>query len=240
MTLTIDHDLDRHIATEWDEGYAHLPIPGDWTIIDTALRGMSTLRELLDALGPGGDLQDSDRVYLALITRAQAGETVAGRVLVQRLQPRCRQLFATAAKRGLEDPAACSYTAAWAAIMTFPLTRTTKVRINLSMRVLNKMPEQTDDPTPIAADDLGPMVTAEAGDISPTTETAKLLLWALDHDVITQAEGALLYRATIATPTSVNAALSEIAAEEGVTSRAMHGRYSKVVKKISDAVSHTV
>ena len=238
MYQTTDTDLDRQITDEWASAYADQPLPHEWTVIDPTLAALPTLGHLLDAMGPRGALADSDRVYLALITRAQAGEEMAGRVLLQRLQPRCRQLFGTAAKRGLDDVAASAYAAAWSAVMTYPLTRTTKVRINLSMRVLNAIPDAHEEPTPIAADDLGPRIADDAP-VSSTCEAARLLLWALDHDVISQDEGALLYRATLDASTSINAALTEIAAEEGVTSRAMHGRYSRVVEKITAAVLET-
>lgn len=115
MPTTTDHvstNIDEHMTQEWDTAYAGTPLPHEWQLIDAGMATLETLGDLLRQMRPRGRYSDSDTVFLALITRAQAGESLAGRVLLQQLQPRCRQLLATAAKRDLEDPASAVYAAA--------------------------------------------------------------------------------------------------------------------------------
>lgn len=235
---TIYANLDTQMRHEWDTAYATTPLPSDWSLIDHGINELSTLNELLVQLGPSGRYANSDVVFLALITRAQDGEALAARLLLQQLQPRCRQLLATAAKRHLDDPVADVYAAAWQAIATYPLARSTKVRINLSMRVLNRLPAESDEPLLDLHEDLSTRVV-DTNALTTPTEAARLLLWALDHDVITREEGALVYRATLDADTSSHAALGELATQAGITTRAMRNRYTRVVDKLAQAVLHT-
>lgn len=231
-------NLDTQMEREWLAAHADTPLPDEWLLIHPAMRTIATLGELLSQMRPAGTFANSDTVFLALITRAQDGEDLAARVLLQQLQPRCRQLLATAAKRHLDDPVSDVYVAAWQAIATYPLTRTTKVRINLSMRVLNALPQAPSGDVLGATDDLAGRFTDHMSLASPT-EVSRLLLWALDHEVITREEGALVYRASVDADSSTEAALKELASTEGVTPRWMRKRYTRVVDKIAHAVVHT-
>lgn len=123
------------------------------------------------------------------------------------------------------------------------------------MRVLNRLPAESEtdllhpvDDLGSRAVDLGASATDEAApptrwaghcDLSSPTEVSRLLLWALDHDVLTRDEGALAYRATISADTSSQAALKQLANDAGVTTRAMRARYTRVVDKLARAVLHT-
>lgn len=240
-TQTTSHstNLDTQMEHEWLTVHASTPIPREWSLIHPEMLKIDTLGELLALLRPSGTFANSDVVFLALITRAQAGEDLAGRVLLQQLQPRCRQLLATAAKRHSEDPAADVYGAAWQAIATYPLTRVTKVRINLSMRVLNALPQAHADDLLGSNDDLASRFITDDSALASPIEVSRLLLWALDHDVITREEGALVYRASVDAGSSTEAALRDIANTEGVTARWMRKRYTRVVDKIAHAVAQT-
>lgn len=237
------------LTQEWDEVHAPTPLPHEWRLIAADMHDLETVDELLVEMGPRGRFANDDAVYLAMITRAQAGEDLAGRLLLQRLWPRCVQLLGTCSGRGLDDQAADVHAAAWEAIMTYPLSRSQKVRINLSMQVLHHLPQESNhgaiarghDLHDLMADSDAPSwnVGASEGGFSAAAEVSELLLWAMDHEVVTRQECAMVYRATLDAETSTSAALEEIAHEVGVTGRCMRGRYARVVDRIAAAVAVT-
>lgn len=255
MQTTTSTSNTSYLTREWHEVHAATPIPDEWRLIDAGIQELQTLDDLLEGMGPHGRYCDDDTVYLALITRAQAGEDLAGRLLLQRLQPRCQQLLRTCARRRLDDRAADVHAAAWDAIITYPLPRTRKVRINLSMQVLHCLPAEGNPGWLGAPNDLRDLMTDSqleltswAGDntatgaaapLSPPDEVSELLLWAMDHEIITRNESALLYQATIGATTSTRAALEELAETTGVTGRCMRKRYRRAVDKVAAAVAGT-
>lgn len=252
MQTTTSTANTSYLTREWHEVHAGTPIPSEWRLIDAGIQELQTLDDLLEEMGPRGRYCDDDTVYLALITRAQAGEELAGRVLLQRLQPRCQQLLRTCARRRLDDRAADVHAAAWNAIITYPLPRTRKVRINLSMQVLHCLPAEENPGWLGGANDLRDLMTdgqatltswaadtAPAGSLSTCDEVSELLLWAMDHEILTRDESALIYQATIGATTSTRAALEEMATHAGVTGRCMRKRYSRAANKVAAAVAAT-
>lgn len=255
MQTTRSTSNTSYLTREWDEVHAQSLIPDEWRLIEPGFQDLQTLDDLLEAMGPHGRYCDDDTVYLALITRAQAGEALAGRVLLQRLQPRCQQLLRTCARRHLDDRAADVHAAAWNAIITYPLPRARKVRINLSMQVLHCLPAEENhgwlggphDLRDLMADAQVGLSTWSGGEStlssapSPSTpdEVSELLLWAMDHEIISRDESALLYQATIGATTSTRAALEDLANSNGVTGRCMRKRYTRAVKKVAAAVAAT-
>lgn len=233
------------LAREWDSLYAQEQIPTEWQIIAPEIRDMESLEDLVDAMDQGGPFADDDTIWLAMITRAQDGDDLAGHVLLRSLRMRCHGLGRTAAWRGLDKPLAAAQAAAWIAIATYPLTRRTKVRSNLFMETLHHMPDA--DPvrsrrreqgreclfaSPTAAD----AVLAGERQPSAAEEIVDLLLWALDSEIITREEGALLYRCSVEAERSPRMELTAIAAENGVSDRWMRELHSRAVHKISAAV----
>lgn len=233
------------LTHEWDALYAQEQIPAEWKLIAPGIQDMTVLEDLIAAMDQSGPYADDDTIWLAMITRAQDGDDLAGHLLLRALRRRCHRLRRTATWRGLDEPLATAQAAAWIAIATYPLTRRTSVRSNLFMEALHHMPHG--DPvrslrheqgrellfdSPAAADEV---LTAD-GQTSATEEIVDLLLWALDSKIITREEGALLYRCSIDAERSPRMELTAIAAESGVSDRWMRELHSRAVRKISAAV----
>ena len=217
------------LTHEWDALYAQEQIPAEWKLIAPGIQDMTVLEDLIAAMDQSGPYADDDTIWLAMITRAQDGDDLAGHLLLRALRRRCHRLRRTETWRGLDEPLATAQAAAWIAIATYPLTRRTSVRSNLFMEALHHMPHG--DPVRSLRHEQGRELLFD----SPAAAD-EVLLWALDSKIITREEGALLYRCSIDAERSPRMELTAIAAESGVSDRWMRELHSRAVRKISAAV----
>lgn len=137
----------------------------------------------------------ADSTLLTLLQLHRNGDELAGRVVLQAMLGASVRQVPTALGRGL-DGEADALAALWVSIATYPLHRTARVAANLALDALKHLQKPEKAPLPVGdaltvADDL-PGAHSASWEPSPSDEATKVILWGLDHDVITQEEGRLL------------------------------------------------
>lgn len=198
---------------------------------------VETLQDVLESICSAAN---SDALLHALLTLHRAGDEDAGRVLLQTMLGSVHRLTATARGRGLVDGEADAITAMWDAIATYPMHRTTKVAANLALEALASLQKALSNDLP-ASDGLEDLAHWEqacgrlSGSQGPSAseEAAEALLWALDHDVLTRDEVALLTSIYI---TSEAATSTDMAVEHGLSAPALRQRQHRAVRKLANAV----
>lgn len=199
---------------------------------------IETLQDVLEAICSAAD---SDALLHALLELQHAGEEDAGRVLLQTMLGSVHRLTATARGRGLVDGEADAITAMWDAIASYPLHRSSKVAANLALEALSSLQKALSSDLP-ASDGLEDLAHWEqacgrlSGSQGPSAseEAAEALLWALDHEVLTRDEVALLTSIYITGEASASSA--ELGAARGLSAAALRQRQHRAVRKLADAV----
>jgi len=188
----------------------------------------------VEAYVRGAGPEAADRVLLALVTRAVAGDELAARVLLQLLLPGTRNL----ARRwwALGDPderAAAAVTAVYHRIRHYPLERRPgKVAANVLMdaaRELRRAAARIDRCVP--HDDR--RAAADAADNQPTDaaeELAGALLDAVDDGTITRADAELIARSRID-----GTRIATLAADHGMSSRTLWARRQRAERALAQA-----
>jgi hypothetical protein len=133
--------LAGQLNREWTElvtAPASWAAPGRWASTCPALIGVRTLDEVL-ALIAGADAPTRDAVLLALVGRAQAGDALAGRTVLQTMLGKAVRVAGTVAGRDdvrgdREEALARAVAALWQAIATYPVARRpARVAANLAL-----------------------------------------------------------------------------------------------------------
>lgn len=225
MQTTAPSNLFRELRNEWALlSEQSLPFTLDHCSALTA-------GHLVEAIKNG---PRSDELLHQLLSLHQDGEDFAGRVVLQAMLGRADALTRTAAGRG-HDPHD-SVCAMWTAIATYPLHLTQRVAANLAMNALKAMSAAVADEVP------GPEVIEsaihaeqtdgrlDASPISATDEAVTLMLWALDHQVLTRDEVQILAHHHLGDGYRVAAPL-------GLSPHAARQRRSRAVRKLAAAVS---
>jgi hypothetical protein len=133
--------LAGQLNREWTElvaAPASWAAPGRWALTCPVLIGVRTLDEVL-ALIAGADAPTRDAVLLALVGRAQAGDALAGRTVLQTMLGKAVRVAGTVAGRDdvrgdREEALARAVAALWQAIATYPVARRPgRVAANLAL-----------------------------------------------------------------------------------------------------------
>lgn len=206
---------------------ADTPLP--WSLTGTA---SVTAGDLVDAITSS---PHHDALLHQLLTLHRDGEQLAGRIVLQAMLGRANRLTRTAAGRGQDADDAVA--GLWTAIATYPLHRTAHVAANLAMDALKAM-SPAEGETPLSPEVLEGQIHDDqgAGRLTPRSPSASeeavtVLLWALDHQVLTQDEVQLLAHTYLGEgyrDTTAHAELSGAAARQ---------RRSRAVRKLAAAVA---
>ncbi len=252
----------RALATEWPlANTAHRAEVRAWALADPALASFTIGGDILDAIDDASSSRQ-DQLLLALLRLSQAGERFATRTLLQAMMPKLSQLAHYADTDGDikgSDRSSITTAAFLAVVHTYPVQRRLRsVAGNLALdtlhritadrhthmttptRVLNWDPWQLEYAA--AAEDIGslnhaPLTTDTAADTDPGDEVRQLLTWALEHEVITTDEAALLRRSFLTDPTDTTPRGHSASAEElGLSPAAVRQRCSRAIRRIRTAV----
>lgn len=218
---------------EWSSTLAETPT--DWDLpLDSPT---TTLQEVLEAIS---DADNPDQLLHALLQLHHNGDDTAGRLLLQTMLGSTHRLARTARSRGLPDGEADAIAAMWAAIATYPMHRTKRVAANLALEALSSLQKALSSDLP-ASEDLEDLAHWEqscgrlSGSHGPSAseEASEALLWALDQDVLTRDEVAMLTSIYITSDRATSAELGEI---HGLSAAALRQRQHRAVRKLATAV----
>lgn len=185
-----------------------------------------------------------DEVLYTLLCLARDGHTAAERVLLQALIPAARRMAHRV--RSLDDfdradRVGYAIGAAWESIRTYRLHLHARVMANLTMNMLRILtPEPTANDrliasrtTPVSDDFLEEVSGAWSPEPSPETELANLFTWAIDTNVLTRDEVALLSRVALGDETH-----EMIAADLGMARDGLRTKVKRIRKRLSTAVQY--
>lgn len=193
----IDTGLFGAINAEWRTLSHRTPTSPDgtpWALPTSA----DTLQDIVDTLAhTNGDYATADTTLHTLIQHHRDGDDLAGRVVLQAMLGACLRQVHTALGRGLDGESE-ALAAMWTSIATYPLHRTTRVAANLAMDALKHL--QTAQNVPLPAGDAAEVSECQSDPCdafngavcSSSDEASKLILWALDNEVLTRDEAQLL------------------------------------------------
>lgn len=200
-----------------------------WSLASTA---SATAGDLVDAITSG---PHHDVLLHQLLTLHRDGDELAGRIVLQAMLGRANRLTRTAAGRGHDADDAVA--GLWTAIATYPLHRTANVAANLAMDALKAMSPARDE-TPLSPEVLEGQIhnDQDAGRLAPhspsaSDEAVTVLLWALDHDVLTCEEVRLL------ACTYLGEGYRDTTAHTQASAAAARQRRSRAVRKLAAAVA---
>lgn len=193
----------------------------------TGARSLAELEQHVRVAAP----EDADRVLLALVTRAVAGDSTAARVLLQLLLPGTRNL----ARRwwALGDPderAAAAVTAVYHRIRNYPLAnRPGKVAANVLLDAARELRRAV--PRVVATPSADPTVGAAASSLPATAasdELAAVLRDAVADGVIDDGDASLIARTRIA-----GHRVADIAADHRLSTRALWHRRQRAEDRLA-------
>jgi hypothetical protein len=252
----------RALATEWPlVNTAHRSDVQAWALTDPALAGFTSGGAILDAIDDASNARQ-DQLLLALLRLSQTGERFATRTLLQAMMPKLSQLAHYADTDGDikgSDRSSITVSAFLTVVHTYPVQRRPRsVAGNLALDTLHHIAANRRTPTTTptrvlnwdpwqleyaaAAEGIGslnqtPLTTDTTADADPGDEVRQLLTWALEHEVITTDEAALLRRSFLTDPTDTTPRGHSAAAEElGLSPAAVRQRCSRAIRRIRTAV----
>jgi len=222
----------RALATEWPlVNTAHRSDVQAWALTDPALAGFTSGGAILDAIDDASSARQ-DQLLLALLRLSQTGERFATRTLLQAMMPKLSQLAHYADTDGDikgSDRSSITVSAFLTVVHTYPVQRRPR-------SVAGKLEYAA------AAEGIGslnqtPLTTDTTADADPGDEVRQLLTWALEHEVITTDEAALLRRSFLTDPTDTTPRGHSAAAEDlGLSPAAVRQRCSRAIRRIRTAV----
>jgi len=243
------------LIAEWPlTNTAHRDDVRRWAQTEPALKGFGSGGEILDAIdnAPGAR---KDQLLLALLRLAQSRENFATRSLLQAMLPKLSQLAHYAHTGGdIEgtDRSSITIAAFLAVVHTYPVHRRHHgVAGNLALNTLHRItidqhrstaPRHVLRYEPRALEEVAAAAEAVAAhhtplDVDPGDEVHQLLTWALDHQVITPNDAALLRRPLHCDPNTARSDLDQAsAAELGISPAAVRKRCSRAIGRIRAAV----
>lgn len=194
--------------------------------------------------------EERDHVALTLLSLNAGGDTIAGRVLLQAMLPKAQRLARTCA--GLRDLPMderrwIAAGAIWEAVQTYPLHRTRSVVGNVALNALAIITKLRPGPEANVdeLDDLHleQLVDEDAEDDgNPTSGNStfhnlvRVLTWAVDSEVLTRAEVAILARMDL----GEDHERAELAESLGVTHGTLVKRTWRIRTKLMTAVQSHV
>lgn len=204
--------------------------------------------------------EQRDAVLLGLLTLAKHSQ-LARRLVLQAMLPwaaRVWQGIATLRAYSPDDAVAITVSSLWERILEYPLTRTHRVAANLDRDCVRQLlgPRRrrvTEVPVPapcdtavaignnpdalVALGETDPSRLVESSsDISPDSQLAELLGWALDRKVLDSDEIRLLASYYLAESDDRRAALDRLANELAVSAAGLRKRVSRATHKLIPAV----
>jgi len=225
--------LSTKLEQEWTDRHAD-------RLFDFDGIGTVTGGALLERIFASGD-RDRDRLLYRLLELAHAGDQGAERILVQSLIPiakhhahRVRVLdgFSHADRVGI------AIAAAWNVVRRYPMRRTAKVRENLGMEILAELTPKPDAnerhihryTETVSAEDLEDLMDGWTPRPEPEVQLVRIFTWAIDHDVVTRDQVALLTRAYLG-----EMDMDTLAAELEVKTDTLYKRVARIRTRIADA-----
>ena len=224
----------NHQATRW--GRTH-----------PALADATGLDDILDRLSPTHPA-NTDAVLLALISHFQAGQSLAGRTLLQAMAP----MLAGMSHRVLhhhpvEERQQAVVATFWDVISRYNPTRARNVASNLRYDTLHavtkdqhaRTKQRTITETPVDPTTAAELAadTAVVIDLTPTADTPliEVVMWALDQRVISRSDAQLIARIYLSSDTTTSP-VPHAAAELGISAAAVRKRCSRIAAVIAAAV----
>lgn len=188
-----------------------------------------------------GHAAEEDRLLYGLLVASHGGNRHAERVLIQILLPAVERM-AHRIPRLDEfdrcDRVGCAIGAAWEAIGTYRMHLRGRVHANLTLRTLHILcPEkrrndiEVADRTSTIPSHLFDEVISREAEQPVEVKLMDLFTWAVDSRVVTREQVALLSRTALS-----GRPHAEIAAEMGLTVKALRNRADRIRRRISRAV----
>lgn len=239
--------LLAQLRAEWDRDLRDRPLP--WRHPQLRSR-FTTIGDLVTYLHRR-DINDAEAIFAALLTEQDAGDSRAGRTILQAMLPRANALTRLAQRRGFTEPQEAAIEALWSVIAHYPHHRTGSIVANIAMEAMQRMGGDDFDyrrhqleeaagfqQIPIDVCDILDATTADPhATISAVEQAAReathLLRWAQDTAVLTDEETQMLAQLHLAdnAPTIAQWAISE-----GISAAAARKRVSRATQKLSLAV----
>jgi hypothetical protein len=251
--------LQQQMAEEWVRLHRD-PASGlllrRWAQRHPALGGLDRPGDVLDAID-GAEPAGKDELLRALLLQFQAGQQLAGRILLQAMLPKLSHYaFRTAVAARLErrpddrlQLVVCEF---WEVLGAFPVARrTSRLAANLALETLHRvtrlsrLPELATAPETLAgmvegaerlhrSADADPMAMLAAGPDAEWDLTA-LLAWAVQRGVLTHADADLLQHLYGAS--DVSRAYRSRALHSGVSGAALRQRAHRARVRLASAVT---
>lgn len=239
LTVALYHDLAREWATLQTLASSRTRLR-QWGRRYPLLAGCDRPGDVVDLIDRSS-LDDKDAILHALLTQFQAGQQLAGRIVLQAMLPKLVGIATAHLRRSaavgaleLDDAHGEVIGEFWTVMSDLPLRRTHKLAANLTReleralikpRTLTARPhdpvainERRDQATSSAEDDASPTVRGVRAD----DDLRQVLTWALDRHIITADQACLLGEIYLADNQS--RATAARATADGVTPAAIRKR----------------
>lgn len=241
--------LYRQLVAEWVELHGSPSVRrtlARWVRRHPVLSGLADPGAIVDHVDAAGP-DTCDEVMIALLELAQAGQQLAGRVLLQMMLPALECL--TRRTRGgstdatwAEDQRHIVVAEFWGVITAYPVgRRRQKVAANLQKETLRAVVQPrahrveevlTDEPLGTIGTDA--FVDRIVDPIGIESSIEEVVGWALDRAIVTAAEADLLLR--LCRSDQLNGSHPAVAAELGCSPAALRQRSSRAKRKLVDGV----
>jgi hypothetical protein len=245
------------LSDEWGR-LCGLPSAGHnlrrWAKAEPVLGGDGSLGELLDRIDAGDD-EEADRLLLALVRLAQAGQQLAGRVVLQAMLPKIARMTRTLRPssnddRWAEDRRHIAVATFWEVIFAYPAARRERrVAANLALDTLHRL--TSDQRKGVVEIPLDPGEAADRlarrsyedpherlGTLTADSNLAEVIAWGVEVAAISRDEAALLVRVYLPLPGTAGGAA--VAGEIDVTHAAVRQRVSRARRRLISAVRSDV
>jgi hypothetical protein len=221
----------------------------------SGLAGAGSLDEVLAVIATQPATRD--QVLLVLLERAQSGEQLAGRAVLQAMLGRAVRVSATVAQRldvrgDQEEALACAVAALWQVIATYPVrSRRARVAANLAMDTVavaqrghTGSSHLRRRPLEVPVADLGTLRVAAHRDREldelhgpADAELLTLLAWAVRTHVLDAAEAQLLLRVYTPDATGRRTSARTVAEQQGLAWPTLRQRCARLTRRLREAAT---
>ncbi len=254
----LDDDLDRGIFGQLGQEWTRLgALPsmahtlGRWGRAEPVLAGPTSLGELVDRIDTSHSVEE-DQLLLALLRLAQAGQQLAGRVLLQAMLPKISRMVrrmrpTSNDDRRIEDRRHIAVATFWEVLHTYPAgRRQTKIAANLALDTLHQLTSGHRKPPgdiPLSPDVCADRLAARAyedprtsgGGLSSDADLLEVIIWGLDVRAICAEEASLLVRVYLPDPRDGHRG-ADVAHELGLSHTVLRKRCSRARRRLVAAV----
>lgn len=237
-----DSEVLIDLTHEWTTSLADEPL-GPWA--GEPLAGCDTAADVL-TITTRQHSTHNDRVLIHLLTAHQAGYPQAGRLVLQMMLPKISSIAHRNRYRDDADANTLAVSAAWEAITTYPLHRTTHVAACIGFAVIRHLADlrtphqhetvvshetwealdQADDGTDVLRT-LATQIDPGCHDPSPSELVIHLVRWALRNSIISQADARMLAAVHCHADD-----MAQYAEQTGRTHAAVRQHHSRVIRKL--------